>query len=41
MAEPENNLQANEYEVQVELSDLQKDASHPLGSASSFEDLNL
>ncbi|KAI1091016.1 DEAD-domain-containing protein [Rostrohypoxylon terebratum] len=44
MAEPvkdENQLQENSYDVEVQLSDLQKDTENPLGSAHTFEELGL
>ncbi|XDG03970.1 hypothetical protein ABKA04_003585 [Annulohypoxylon sp. FPYF3050] len=44
MAEPvkeENRLQENSYDVEVQLSDLQKDTENPLGSAHTFEELGL
>ncbi|KAH9906776.1 DEAD-domain-containing protein [Xylariomycetidae sp. FL2044] len=34
-------LQEPSYDVEVELSDLQKDTEHPLGSAHTFEELGL
>lgn len=40
-AEPVSGLQEPEYDVQVQLSDLQKDTEHPLGSATTFEQLGL
>ncbi|KAI0019325.1 DEAD-domain-containing protein [Xylariomycetidae sp. FL0641] len=36
-----NNLTENKYEVEVKLSDLQKDTDNPLGSATTFDDMNL
>ncbi|KAI1331721.1 P-loop containing nucleoside triphosphate hydrolase protein [Xylariaceae sp. FL0255] len=36
-----SNLQENIYDVEVQLSDLQKDTEHPLGSARTFEELGL
>ncbi|KAI1442909.1 DEAD-domain-containing protein [Annulohypoxylon stygium] len=44
MAEPvkeDNRLQENSYDVEVQLSDLQKDTENPLGSAHTFEELGL
>ncbi|KAI1459164.1 DEAD-domain-containing protein [Annulohypoxylon moriforme] len=44
MAEPakdESRLQENSYDVEVQLSDLQKDTENPLGSAHTFEELGL
>ncbi|KAI1435185.1 P-loop containing nucleoside triphosphate hydrolase protein [Xylaria sp. CBS 124048] len=38
---PTSNLQDNIYDVQVQLSDLQKDTDSPLGSVSTFEELGL
>ncbi|KAI0514512.1 ATP-dependent RNA helicase DBP5 [Xylaria bambusicola] len=40
-AAPASNLQENSYDVEVQLSDLQKDEAHPLGSATTFEELGL
>ncbi|KAI1822396.1 P-loop containing nucleoside triphosphate hydrolase protein [Xylaria intraflava] len=40
-APPTSNLQDNSYDVQVKLSDLQKDTESPLGSVSTFEELGL
>jgi ATP-dependent RNA helicase DDX19/DBP5 len=40
-AAPFSNLQEPEYDVEVQLSDLQKDTEHPLGSAASFAELGL
>ncbi|KAI0012567.1 DEAD-domain-containing protein [Xylariaceae sp. FL0662B] len=40
-APPESKLQENNYDVEVHLSDLQKDTDNPLGSASTFEELGL
>ncbi|KAK5628616.1 hypothetical protein RRF57_004331 [Xylaria bambusicola] len=36
-----SNLQENSYDVEVQLSDLQKDEAHPLGSATTFQELGL
>ncbi|OTA70089.1 DEAD-domain-containing protein [Hypoxylon sp. EC38] len=43
VAEPkdESRLQENSYDVEVQLSDLQKDTENPLGSAHTFEELGL
>ncbi|KAI2467040.1 DEAD-domain-containing protein [Annulohypoxylon bovei var. microspora] len=44
MAEPakeETRLQEVSYDVEVQLSDLQKDTENPLGSAHTFEELGL
>ncbi|KAI2639989.1 P-loop containing nucleoside triphosphate hydrolase protein [Xylaria nigripes] len=38
---PTSNLQVNDYEVEVQLSDLQKDTENPLGSVTTFEALGL
>lgn len=38
---PATNLQENSYDVEVQLSDLQKDSEHPLGSAATFQELGL
>jgi ATP-dependent RNA helicase DDX19/DBP5 len=38
---PVSNLQEPSYDVEVQLSDLQKDTEHPLGSAHSFQELGL
>ena len=38
-APPVSSLQEPEYDVQVELSDLQKDTENPLGSASTFDQI--
>ncbi|KAI1085059.1 DEAD-domain-containing protein [Whalleya microplaca] len=38
---PVSKLQENSYDVEVQLSDLQKDTENPLGSASTFEELGL
>ncbi|KAI0473166.1 P-loop containing nucleoside triphosphate hydrolase protein [Xylariaceae sp. FL0804] len=35
------NLQENSFDVEVQLSDLQKDTEHPLGSATTFQELGL
>lgn len=40
-AAPTSNLQENSYDVEVQLSDLQKDSEHPLGSAATFQELGL
>ena len=40
-AAPTSNLQENSYDVEVQLSDLQKDTENPLGSAHTFEELGL
>lgn len=40
-AQPTSMLQEPEYDVQVELSELQKDTEHPLGSATTFDQLGL
>lgn len=40
-AAPDTNLQENSYDVEVQLSDLQKDTENPLGSATTFEELGL
>ncbi|KAI0838771.1 DEAD-domain-containing protein [Hypoxylon sp. FL0890] len=37
----ESRLQENSYDVEVKLSDLQKDTENPLGSAHTFEELGL
>ncbi|KAI0137875.1 DEAD-domain-containing protein [Hypoxylon sp. NC0597] len=37
----ESRLQENSYDVEVQLSDLQKDTENPLGSAHTFEELGL
>ncbi|KAI5860114.1 DEAD-domain-containing protein [Durotheca rogersii] len=37
----ETRLQENSYDVEVQLSDLQKDTENPLGSAHTFEELGL
>ena len=34
-----SSLQEPEYDVQVELSELQQDTEHPLASATSFEQI--
>lgn len=36
-----SQLDEPEYDVQVQLADLQEDPNHPLYSAKSFDDLNL
>ncbi|KAI1177154.1 P-loop containing nucleoside triphosphate hydrolase protein [Nemania sp. FL0916] len=36
-----SNLQESSFDVEVQLSDLQKDSEHPLGSATSFQELGL
>lgn len=36
-----SNLQESQYEVQVQLSDLQQDTDHPLASIASFDELGL
>ncbi len=40
-AQPPSMLHEPEYDVQVELSDLQKDTENPLGSAVTFDQLGL
>ena len=40
-AAPTSNLQEPNYDVEVQLSDLQKDTEHPLGSATTFQELGL
>ena len=35
-----SSLQEPEYDVQVELSELQQDTEHPLASATSFEQID-
>jgi hypothetical protein len=40
-AAPTSNLQEPSYDVEVQLSDLQKDTEHPLGSATTFQELGL
>ncbi|KAI0885767.1 DEAD-domain-containing protein [Annulohypoxylon maeteangense] len=40
-ADNESRLQENSYDVEVQLSDLQKDTENPLGSAHTFEELGL
>ncbi|KAI3322414.1 DEAD-domain-containing protein [Xylariaceae sp. AK1471] len=40
-AAPTSNLQEPAYDVEVQLSDLQKDTEHPLGSATTFQELGL
>ncbi|KAI1425734.1 ATP-dependent RNA helicase DBP5 [Xylaria sp. FL1777] len=40
-AAPASTLQENSYDVEVQLSDLQKDREHPLGSATTFQELGL
>ncbi|KAI8633783.1 ATP-dependent RNA helicase DBP5 [Xylariaceae sp. FL1651] len=40
-AAPGSNLQESSYDVEVQLSDLQKDTEHPLGSATTFQELGL
>lgn len=40
-AQPTSMLHEPEYDVQVELSELQKDTAHPLGSATTFDQLGL
>lgn len=40
-AAPTSNLQESSYDVEVQLSDLQKDEAHPLGSATTFQELGL
>lgn len=40
-AAPDSNLQENAYDVEVQLSDLQKDTENPLGSATTFQELGL
>ncbi|KAI0479622.1 ATP-dependent RNA helicase DBP5 [Xylaria cf. heliscus] len=40
-AAPSSNLQENSYDVEVQLSDLQQDKEHPLGSATTFQELGL
>ncbi|KAI0849273.1 DEAD-domain-containing protein [Daldinia vernicosa] len=37
----ESRLQESSYDVEVQLSDLQKDTENPLGSAHTFEELGL
>ncbi|KAI1418521.1 DEAD-domain-containing protein [Hypoxylon sp. FL1857] len=37
----DSRLQENSYDVEVQLSDLQKDTDNPLGSAHTFEELGL
>ncbi|KAI0386836.1 DEAD-domain-containing protein [Hypomontagnella monticulosa] len=36
-----SNLQENEYDVEVQLSELQQDTDHPLTSAHTFQELGL
>jgi hypothetical protein len=38
---PASNLQESGYDVEVQLSDLQEDKEHPLGSATTFQELGL
>ncbi|KAI0394088.1 P-loop containing nucleoside triphosphate hydrolase protein [Xylariaceae sp. FL0594] len=38
---PTSNLQEPSYDVEVQLSDLQRDTEHPLGSAKTFQELGL
>ncbi|KAI1814191.1 ATP-dependent RNA helicase DBP5 [Poronia punctata] len=38
---PTSNLQEPSYDVEVQLSDLQKDTNNPLGSAKTFQELGL
>ncbi len=40
-AAPTSNLQESSYDVEVQLSDLQKDKENPLGSATTFQELGL
>lgn len=40
-AAPDSNLQESSYDVEVQLSDLQKDTESPLGSATTFQELGL
>lgn len=40
-AAPGSNLQENSYDVEVQLSDLQKDKENPLGSVATFQELGL
>lgn len=37
----DSRLQESSYDVEVQLSDLQKDTENPLGSAHTFEELGL